>query len=108
MVSYSLAREPVARGRLAGALGVSSSLLLAASVRWGHHWGPLADSIVAGWALSTVAAFVVAVWALRTSHASRRSAKLGIVLATMSVLALGLAGIVSAVGGAVAGACGGG
>jgi hypothetical protein len=108
MASYSLAGEPVARGRLAGALGVCSSLLLAASVRWAHHWGPLTDSIVAGWALSTVSAFVVSVWAFRTSHAARRPAKLGIALGILSVLVLGVAGIVSAMGGDVAGACGGG
>jgi len=38
--------RPVARGRLAAALGVGSASLLSASLVWAHHWNPLAESIV--------------------------------------------------------------
>ena len=108
MAFVHITGRSLTRGRLAGALGLSSSLLLASSVRWAHHWGVLADSLVVGWASTTVGALVVSVWALRTRRESRRAAKLGIALAMVSVLALGFAAIVSAVGGDVADACGGG
>jgi hypothetical protein len=100
--------QPVARGRAGGTLGVLSAALLYASLRWAHHWGLLAYSIVAAWALVTIAAFAVSVWSLRTSWASRRLAKLGVALTLVSLLALMLAGVLSAMGVDAAGACGGG
>jgi hypothetical protein len=100
--------HPVGRGRVGAILGVSSALLLYASLRWAHHWGPVADSIVAAWAITTIGAFAVSVWSLRTSWASRRFAKLGVALTVVSLLALVSAGVLSAMGVDAAGACGGG
>jgi hypothetical protein len=71
-----------------------------------HHWGLLADSIVATWAVVSVTAFVVSTWSLVTTRASRRLAKLGLALALVSLLALALAGLLFAAGLDVAGACG--
>ena len=85
-----------------------SAALLYASLRWAHHWGPVAYSIVTAWALVTIVAFVVSVWSLRTSWASRRFAKLGVALTLVSLLALASAGVLSAMGVDAAGACGGG
>jgi hypothetical protein len=100
--------HPVTRGRVGAILGVSSAMLLYASFRWAHHWGPVADSIVVAWALTTIGACVVSVWSLRTSWASRRLAKLGVALTLVSLLALVSVGVLSAMGVDAAGACGGG
>ena len=100
--------HPVTRGRVGAILGVSSAVLLYASLRWAHHWGLVADSIVTAWALVTIAAFTVSVWSLRTSWASRRLAKIGVALTLVSLLALAFAGVLSAMGVDAAGACGGG
>ena len=83
-------------------------MLLHASFRWAHHWGAVTDSIVAGWVLATIGALGVSVWSLRTSRASRRFAKIGVALTVVSLLALAFAGILSAAGMSVSGACGGG
>jgi len=97
-----------ARGRGAPALGLASAALLSASLQWAHHWGVVADSIVAAWAVATAAALGVPVWSLLTTRASRRLAKLGLALASLSLLALALAGLLFAAGLDPAGACGGG
>jgi len=89
-------------------LGVASAALLSSALAWAHHWGLLADSIVATWAVVSVAALVVSTWSLVTTRASRRLAKLGLALALVSLLALALAGLLFAAGLDVAGACGGG
>jgi hypothetical protein len=101
-------REPVRRGQAGGILGLASVVLLAASVRWAHHWGLVADTIVSAWALATIGALSVSVWSLRTSRASREFAKIGIVLTLLSLLALTVDGALYAVGIDAAGACGGG
>jgi len=44
--------RPVARGRLAAALGVGSASLLSASLVWAHHWNPLAESSLLALALA--------------------------------------------------------
>lgn len=100
--------QPVTRGRVGGTLGLASAALLLASFRWVHHWSPLADAIVATWALTTIGALSVSVWSLRSSRASRRLAKLGIALTLVSLLALTLAGALFAAGIDTAGDCGGG
>ena len=82
--------------------------MLAAAFRWAHHWGAQADSIVAAWGLTTLGALGVSIWSLATSAAARRLAKLGLTLAGVSVLALGIAGLAVAAGMDPAGACGGG
>jgi hypothetical protein len=100
--------QPLRRGRAGGVLGVMSLALLLASFRWAHHWNAIADTIVAGWGLATIAAAAVSVWSLRTSSASRRFAKFGVVLGLVSVLALVLVGVLSAAGIDAAEQCGGG
>ena len=90
--------QPVLRGRASLVLGLMSVGLLLASFRWAHHWGPISGGIVGAWALATISAFVVSVWALRTSRSSRRFATLGIALTLVSLLALTLVGVLYAAG----------
>jgi len=100
--------QPLSRGRIGGALGLTSAALLLASIRWAHHWGPLTEGMVASWALATTAALVVSVWSLRTSQASRRFSGVGLALTLVSFVAVALAGILYAVGVDASSACGGG
>ena len=74
------------RDPAAATLGVLSVLLLGVSFVWAHHWGFLADALVAGWAVATLGALVL----------STRAA------------ALVLAGAAFAAGINPTGACGGG
>ncbi len=85
-----------------------SLALLLASFGWAHHWGALTYTIVAAWALTTLAALVVSAWSLDTSRASQRFATLGLVLGLVSVFALTGVGVLSAMGVDAAGECGGG
>jgi hypothetical protein len=94
-------------------LGVLSVALLAASFVWAHHWGTLADTLVAAWAAATLAALVVSIRFLRdktvwSTYGSHRLAKIGLAGGLVSVTALVVAGIASAAGFDPAGACGGG
>jgi hypothetical protein len=99
--------EPAtARDRLPAALGMASVALLAAALRWAHHWGALADLIVASWAAATLGALVVSLRS--TDGPGRRAALFGLALAGISVAALVVAGIAAAAGADPAGACGGG
>ena len=95
-------------GRLAAAAGITSATLLGASFAWAHHWGVQTDALVAGWGASTLAALVLSIRALRTPGPKRLPAKLGLALAILSLLALGVAGIAAAAGADPAGTCGGG
>jgi len=97
-----------ARARSSGLLGLASAALLAASFLWAHHWGWLADLLVAGWAVTTVAALGLSIWSLTTSASGRRLARLGLVLGSLSIVALVITGIAYAAGADPAGACGGG
>jgi hypothetical protein len=63
--------EP-ATTRLPAVLGIASVVLLAAALRWAHHWGALADLIVASWAAATIGALVVSLRS--TDGAGRRAA----------------------------------
>jgi hypothetical protein len=103
----TLIEQRRAPGWVGAALGLLSALLLYASFRWAHHWGPTADGIVGAWALATTGALVVSIWSLRTSRAARRFAKSGIALAGVSLVALTFAAILFAAGGGPSG-CGGG
>ncbi|HYW29081.1 MAG TPA: hypothetical protein VE824_04675 [Gaiellales bacterium] len=94
------------QGRLPAALGLASVVLLAAAFRWAHHWGPVADSIVAAWAATTVAALVVGI--RRAPGPGRRAALLGLALAGVSVAALVVTGVAMAAGADPAAGCGGG
>jgi len=98
---------PTRNGRIPLALGIASVTLLAAALRWAHHWGPLADTIVVAWAASTLGALITAMRAAAPGP-SRRLALWGLALAGVSVLALVIAGIAAAAGANPAGACGGG
>jgi hypothetical protein len=89
-----------------------SFTLLAASIRWAHHWGVRADLLVACWAVATIGALWYSVRARRVSRAAFEHtpalAKLGMWLVALSVAALVVAGIAAAAGMDPAGACGGG
>jgi hypothetical protein len=98
---------------VAAGLGLLSVALLGASLRWAHHWGPLADAIVATWVVATLGALVVSFQLLTSNvawltYSGRRLARIGLAGAVVSILALVLAGIAFAAGVNVAGACGGG
>jgi hypothetical protein len=101
------------RSSVAAGLGVLSVALLGASLRWAHHWGALADTIVAAWVVATLGALVVSFLLLTSNvtwltYAGRRLARIGLAGGVISVLVLALAGIAFAAGVNVAGACGGG
>ena len=98
--------------RLGGISGLLSLALLAASIKWAHHWGVRTDLLVACWAVAVVGALWFSLRAVRRSHnafeRTSRWAKLGIWLAALSLAALVVAGIAAAAGMDPAGACGGG
>jgi len=95
--------------RLGGILGVLSLVLLAASIKWAHHWGVRADTLVACWGAAVVGALWFSLRAtLVSDHGTPRWAKLGLWLAAVSLAALVVAGIAAAAGMDPAGACGGG
>jgi hypothetical protein len=99
--------EPAtARDRLPAVLGIASVALLAAALRWAHHWGAVADLTVASWAAATLGALVVSLRS--TAGPGRRAALFGLALAGVSVAALFVAGIAAAACADPAGACGGG
>jgi hypothetical protein len=92
---------------------VLSVALLGASLRWAHHWGPLADTIVAAWVVATLGALVLSVLLLLEdvtwlTYLGKRFARVGLAGAGVSLFALVLAGIAFAAGVNPAGACGGG
>ena len=103
--------------------GIASLLLLAASLQWAHHWGPMADSIVAAWAVATLGALAGAIIVrrrhpkrseaperlVRFHRSRRRLANAGMAFAMVSVLALILAAAAFALGyGDSVPSCGGG
>jgi hypothetical protein len=102
------------RSSLASAtLGLSSLALLVAAFFWAHHWGGLADTIVAAWAAATLGSLVMSlhfygsdtIW---PTYLSRRLTKIGLVAGGISTVALVLAGIAWGAGLHPAGSCGGG
>lgn len=101
------------RSPLAALLGVLSVALLGASLRWAHHWGPPADTIVVGWVVSTLGALVLSILLLLEdvtwlTYVGRRLAKVGLAGGVISGFALAMAGIALAAGMNPADACGGG
>jgi hypothetical protein len=72
-------RHP-ARAASSGALGIASAVFLAASIQRAHHWGPLADLLVVGWAVATLGAIGISLWTLKTTVSGRRLERLGLVL----------------------------
>ncbi len=108
-LNLDVAKEPPpAQGKTAAKLGVVSAILFLASLRWAHHWSPLAVAIVAAWAAATIAALVSSVWTLSRTRGSRTFAKVGLFLTLPSVLAVTLGGTAAAGGADVSDACGGG
>ena len=99
-------------GRIGGALGLLSFALLAASIKWAHHWGVQADLLVACWGAAVVGTLWFSARSVRAGfyevEGTPRLAKLGFWLAAGSLLALVVAGIAAAAGVDPAGACGGG
>ena len=102
--------EPRTRrlARIGFAAGAVSLALLAASIRFAHHWNPVSTALVTAWAVATLTALVASVRGIVDATRSRRLAKWGIVLASVSVLALAVAGLAYAAGADPTGACGGG
>ena len=100
------------RDRIGGISGLLSLALLAASLKWAHHWGVRADLLVSCWGMTTVGALWFSLRARRASRAAFELtpglAKLGIWLAAVSLAALVVAGIAAAAGMDPTGACGGG
>jgi hypothetical protein len=101
------------RSAVAAVLGVLSVALLGASFVWAHHWGPLADTIVIAWAVSTIWALVLSIQVLGSSRlwptrVATRRAKIGLAGGIVSILALVISGIAYAAGINPTGACGGG
>jgi hypothetical protein len=92
--------------RIGLAAGAASVILLALAIRFA--WNPLSLAIVTAWALSTLGAMVASGRSLRDATRSRRLAKWGVALGSVSILALALAGFAYAAGTDPTGACGGG
>jgi hypothetical protein len=88
--------------------GLVSAGLLAASLVWAHHWNARADALVAAWGSATLAAFALSGRVLLGSGPRQIAAKIGLALATLSLFALGIAGIAAAAGADPSGMCGGG
>jgi hypothetical protein len=99
-------------GRIGGVSGLLSLALLAASIRWAHHWGVRADLLVACWAAVVLGTLWFSGRSVRAScdegQGTPTLAKLGFWLAGVSLAALVVAGIAAAAGMDPAGACGGG
>ncbi|MGN6377490.1 MAG: hypothetical protein ACTHNU_00915 [Gaiellales bacterium] len=96
-----------ARQYLVAASGLASFLLLGASFLWAHHWGPLADSIVVAWAITTLAAGIGGVRLLGNTKPAWLAGS-AVAFAGISALALLTAAVSYAVGGDPTGGCGGG
>ena len=97
---------------MGGVFGLLSLALLAASIRWAHHWGVRADLLVSCWAAAVLGTLWFSGRSARASYAALERtpalAKLGFWLAAVSLAALVVAGIAAAAGMDPAGACGGG
>ena len=93
------------RGRLGAGLEVASVLLLLASFRWAHHWGPVTDTIVALWAITWLTGLWYSARGLRWGG---RTALTGLVIALVIGLLVAGTGIASAAGLNPVGSCGGG
>jgi hypothetical protein len=78
------------------------------AVRWAHHRGFVADTVVTAWALATISALGLSTWSVVTTRAARALAKLDLTLACLSLVALAIAGFAVAGGFDAGGACGGG
>ncbi|HXY71873.1 MAG TPA: hypothetical protein VEM41_04970 [Actinomycetota bacterium] len=93
------------RARLGAALEAISVLFLLASYRWAHHWGPLADTVVAVWAISWIAGFWYSARGLRWGG---RLGAAGFVVGLLMLLLVAGTGIAAAMGANPVGSCGGG
>lgn len=97
------------RARLSALLGVAAVALLAASLRWAHHWDVQTDSLVVAWAATTGSALVLSSRLRNTAtRAGRRLATIGLGGSLLSLGALPVLGILYLAGINAASACGGG
>jgi hypothetical protein len=87
--------------------GFASFGLLVASFLWAHHWGPRADAIVAGWAVTTL---IAGIGGVRMEGRTQPSwlATSAMVFTAISLIALLIAGVSYTVGVDPTGSCGGG
>ena len=88
--------------------GLVSVVVLGAAIRFAHHWNPVSLAIVTAWGASTLVAFGASARAVARATKSRRIAKWGLTLCSISLLALVITGIAFAAGSDPTGACGGG
>jgi hypothetical protein len=88
--------------------GLVSVVLLGAAIRFAHHWNPVSLAIVTAWGVATLVALGTSARAVARATKSRHIARWGLALCSISLLALGSAGIAFAAGADPAGACGGG
>jgi hypothetical protein len=91
-------------GRWPAYTGIASVGLLAASIRWAHHFGVVTDLLILSWATT----FLFALVGSLLTRPRKRAARLALMCSLVSVAALVVAGVVFAAGGDPAGACGGG
>jgi hypothetical protein len=108
--TVELYEEPRARklSRVGLWTGLVSVILLGAAIRFAHHWNPISLAIVTPWGVATLVAFGASARAVARATRSRRIARWGLALCSISLLALAVAGLAFAAGGDPAGACGGG
>jgi hypothetical protein len=99
--------EPGPHQYLVAACGFASLALLLASFLWAHHWGPLSDTIVAGWAITTL---IAGIGGVRMEGRTQPSwlATSAMAFTAISLLALVIAGVSYAFGVDPTGSCGGG
>jgi hypothetical protein len=62
--------------------------LLAASIRWAHHWNPVADTIVAAWVVATIGALFLSIQSLGMTTLGKRLAGIGLAGGLLSVIVL--------------------
>jgi len=93
---------------LAAMAGCVSVMALSASFIWAHHWGPLSDTIVVTWVVTTLAALILGLRSLRPRAPGRLLAILALGCVSQSGLAVIYTGFAFATGIDPVGACGGG
>jgi hypothetical protein len=96
-----------AAGRLAFLAGAGSPLLLAASLRWAHHWNVFTLLLVAAWAMAMLATPPLSIRALRRRSATG-FAKWGLTLNVLCWLGIAVAALLIAEFNADIPSCGGG
>src|SRR5438105_13946382 len=73
-------------------LGLASLALLAASIRYAHHWSPSSLALVGGWGMLALAAPVLSAIGRRDGGWSGRLAGFGLTHASLNAVTLVIAG----------------